>query len=133
MERVTWLVSGKVQGVSFRKFTQRKARELGLLGWCRNTPDKLSVEGEIEGPTRAIDSMLEWLRMTGSPYSVIEKLEVISRTFVSDRKFKAFSIIRDYFVSSSCISYINTEWQGQVRRRRQRTPPLNPPTTQAWL
>jgi acylphosphatase len=32
-------VSGKVQGVWFRKSTQDKARELGLRGFVRNQPD----------------------------------------------------------------------------------------------
>lgn len=29
-------VHGKVQGVFFRKYTQRKAMELGLVGWVKN-------------------------------------------------------------------------------------------------
>eukprot|EP00579_Thalassiosira_antarctica_P027657 CAMPEP_0202021624 /NCGR_PEP_ID=MMETSP0905-20130828/47402_1 /ASSEMBLY_ACC=CAM_ASM_000554 /TAXON_ID=420261 /ORGANISM="Thalassiosira antarctica, Strain CCMP982" /LENGTH=127 /DNA_ID=CAMNT_0048583549 /DNA_START=61 /DNA_END=440 /DNA_ORIENTATION=+ len=40
-------VSGIVQGVSFRRHTKAKAEELGLMGWCRNTPHG-TVEGEYE-------------------------------------------------------------------------------------
>lgn len=32
-------VLGFVQGVGFRRFIQKKARELGLLGWVKNLPD----------------------------------------------------------------------------------------------
>lgn len=32
------LVSGQVQGVGFRAFTERTARRLGVAGWVRNLP-----------------------------------------------------------------------------------------------
>jgi acylphosphatase len=34
-----YLVSGRVQGVGFRRFTCAKALELGLKGWVRNLSD----------------------------------------------------------------------------------------------
>ena len=34
-----WLISGRVQGVGFRYFAQKRAMELGLEGWARNLPD----------------------------------------------------------------------------------------------
>jgi acylphosphatase len=34
-----WFVSGRVQGVCFRDFVQRRASELGLAGWTRNLDD----------------------------------------------------------------------------------------------
>lgn len=33
------LVSGKVQGVGFRAFTQRQAKRIGAKGWVRNLND----------------------------------------------------------------------------------------------
>ena len=49
MQRIHIWVSGVVQGVGFRYFTVRKARELGVTGWVRNTPDgkvEIVAEGE---------------------------------------------------------------------------------------
>lgn len=34
-----WLISGRVQGVGFRYFAQKRAAELGLEGWARNLAD----------------------------------------------------------------------------------------------
>jgi len=42
------VVSGLVQGVGFRFFAERKAREYGLKGWVRNTYEG-TVESEVEG------------------------------------------------------------------------------------
>lgn len=60
-----YLVSGRVQGVSYRASTQAKAQELGLTGWVRNLSDgrveltacgsaeKLSVLELWQGPVAA--------------------------------------------------------------------------------
>ena len=45
---VRWIVAGRVQGVSFRYFTQQAARALGLEGWVKNLPD-CSVEALVVG------------------------------------------------------------------------------------
>ena len=47
-------VFGKVQGVFFRKYTQAKARELDLAGWCLNT-DRKSVQGAACGGADGAD------------------------------------------------------------------------------
>jgi len=41
-------VSGRVQGVFFRGWTQEQAERLGVKGWVRNCPDG-SVEAHLEG------------------------------------------------------------------------------------
>jgi acylphosphatase len=60
-----FLVSGRVQGVSFRAYTQGKARELGLAGHARNLPDG-RVEVLAEGAPAALAALAEWL-WQGSP------------------------------------------------------------------
>lgn len=65
-------VFGRVQGVNFRSCTQRRATELGLAGYVRNTNRK-TVEGYIEGPTDAVLTMMDWLQHLGSPHSYIER------------------------------------------------------------
>ena len=34
-----WFISGRVQGVGFRYFVQKRAAELGVAGWARNLDD----------------------------------------------------------------------------------------------
>ncbi|KAL1456465.1 hypothetical protein WDU94_001196 [Cyamophila willieti] len=74
MQSVEFEVFGKVQGVFFRKYTQQKANELGLTGWCENT-SLGTVIGVIHGPEEAVEEMKEWLRTTGSPSSRIDRVD----------------------------------------------------------
>jgi acylphosphatase len=39
LEARRYLISGRVQGVGFRYFAQRAARDLGVTGWARNLDD----------------------------------------------------------------------------------------------
>ena len=43
-----YLISGRVQGVGFRAFTERSARQLNLSGWVRNLEDG-RVEAVVQG------------------------------------------------------------------------------------
>jgi len=57
--RVT--VGGRVQGVGFRFFAARLARETGVNGWVRNLPDG-RVESVAEGEEGAVARYLDRLR-----------------------------------------------------------------------
>ena len=59
--RVHAFVTGIVQGVWYRASTQREAQALGLRGWVRNVADG-RVEFAAEGPSGAVDRLLEWAR-----------------------------------------------------------------------
>jgi acylphosphatase len=67
------IVHGRVQGVGFRWFTSRRARELGLAGWVRNLENG-SVEVYAEGGERALSALAEALA-TGPAGARIERVE----------------------------------------------------------
>lgn len=51
-------VSGRVQGVFFRSWTQEQAERLGVTGWVRNCPDG-SVEAHLEGEEGAVNWLVD--------------------------------------------------------------------------
>ncbi len=54
------LVSGRVQGVSFRAATAARARSLAVTGWARNLPDG-RVEVLACGERPAVERLVAWL------------------------------------------------------------------------
>jgi acylphosphatase len=72
--RAHLFVSGRVQGVNFRYYTQRKAQELGLTGWVRNLWDS-RVEAVFEGEEQAVRRALDWCH-AGPPSAWVEDVEV---------------------------------------------------------
>lgn len=71
------VVLGRVQGVGFRYFAVRAARELGVAGWVRNLPDG-SVETLVEGEEAAVELYLERLKQ-GPSASRVERVAVEDR------------------------------------------------------
>lgn len=63
------VVHGRVQGVSFRAYTQDKAVELGLNGWVRNHADG-TVEVLAEGSRKQLDALLAFLQIGPLPARV---------------------------------------------------------------
>ncbi|MCV6638554.1 acylphosphatase [Candidatus Albibeggiatoa sp. nov. NOAA] len=55
-----FLITGRVQGVSFRYYTRHKAVELGLTGWVRNLTDG-RVEVTACGDASAMAQFQKWL------------------------------------------------------------------------
>lgn len=74
MKTVHIIVEGRVQGVFFRDYTQRQARNLKLKGWARNLPDG-SVEIIISGSEPHVDAMIDWLH-EGSPLAAVSAVNV---------------------------------------------------------
>jgi acylphosphatase len=58
MKRVRVVISGRVQGVWFRAWTQEEARRRGLDGWVMNRRDG-AVEAVFEGEDERVDDMIE--------------------------------------------------------------------------
>ena len=67
-------ISGRVQGVGYRFYMQRKARELGLTGWVRNRHDG-SVEAMIQGSPEGVEAMTTWARR-GPPSAAVADLRI---------------------------------------------------------
>jgi acylphosphatase len=68
------VISGRVQGVSFRAWTVDRARDLGLTGWVRNLPDG-RVELHVEGPEAEVERLLAACR-EGPAAAQVEDLRV---------------------------------------------------------
>ncbi|KAM7358608.1 acylphosphatase-1-like [Cochliomyia hominivorax] len=84
-------VFGKVQHVYFRKYTEKKAKELGLHGWIMNTQQG-TVKGTIEGTQLELGKMKEWLANKGSPKSSIDKANFTILRPINTYSYKSFEI-----------------------------------------
>ena len=67
-------ILGRVQGVGYRFYAQKKARELGLTGWVRNRRDG-SVEALLQGDAAAVETMTAWCRR-GPPSAVVAEVRI---------------------------------------------------------
>jgi acylphosphatase len=88
------LVKGFVQGVSYRKQTQRVANNLGVKGWVRNRSDG-HVEACLEGDESAVYALLAWCAFGPRRGRVEEVLVTIDRY---DGRYQDFSIKTDRHV-----------------------------------
>jgi hydrogenase maturation protein HypF len=68
-------VSGVVQGVGYRPFVWRLARELGLGGWVRN--DSRGVEIEVCGAAEQVENLINRLEQDAPPLARVSS--VVSR------------------------------------------------------
>ena len=88
--RVHLLVSGIVQGVSFRFCTVEEARRLGVAGWVRNLADG-RVEAEAEGERARVEALVAWCRR-GPPAAQVDEVAATWSAFAGD--LGAFSMRR---------------------------------------
>lgn len=61
MTAVRVIIEGRVQGVGFRAWVVREARQRRLSGWVRNRQNG-SVEALFAGDTATVDAMLQACR-----------------------------------------------------------------------
>lgn len=71
---VHFLVSGRVQGVFFRRATKQQADLHGLSGWVCNRRDG-RVEGVVAGRRKRLDDFIAWLHR-GPDLARVLKVEV---------------------------------------------------------
>ena len=68
------IVSGLVQGIGFRYFTQRKARQSNLSGYVKNLPDG-NVLCEVEGEEGIVRDFINELKI-GPSFSRVSGVNV---------------------------------------------------------
>ncbi len=66
-------VTGRVQGVWFRAWTQKTTQGLLLRGWVRTDPDG-SVSGRVAGPEAKVETFVAALH-SGPPNARVEAVE----------------------------------------------------------
>jgi acylphosphatase len=69
-------VHGLVQGVFFRDFTSRRARELGLTGYVRNLPGGSTVEIIADGEVNELKELIGYLK-TGPASAKVERVDIV--------------------------------------------------------
>ena len=85
MRRARAIITGRVQGVSFRASTAAEAKRLGVVGWVKNRSDG-SVELEAEGSPEQVASLLMWCEQ-GPPHARVSRVAVEDLPPTSDRDF----------------------------------------------
>jgi acylphosphatase len=88
MKRIQATVHGRVQGVSFRYYTQREAQRLGLTGWVRNQPDG-SVMTVAEGQDEPLQTFLQFL-YHGPPSARVTQIDL--EWFDATGEFRDFAV-----------------------------------------
>lgn len=86
--RLQAIVHGRVQGVNFRYYTQRRASELGVTGFVRNLWDR-TVEVVAEGRRADLENLLSFLHV-GPPAALVTGVDA---TWVAPTgKFNRFEV-----------------------------------------
>lgn len=86
-QTASFVVTGRVQGVYFRLYTQNKALSLSLSGWVQNAPNG-HVIGEATGEMDDLEEFRLWLYL-GSPLS---KVDTVDWKWIGLRPFGGFTI-----------------------------------------
>ena len=77
-ERLCVDVRGAVQGVGFRPYVYRLARQHALDGWVLNNPAGVHIE--VEGPRDALEAFLGDLEPQAPPRAVIQAVDEVWMT-----------------------------------------------------
>lgn len=86
--RAHLIISGRVQGVFYRAFTEDAAHSLGLKGWVKNRSDG-DVEAVFEGKKEDIESAIRSC-YKGPPAARVNNIDVKWENFKGE--FDTFSV-----------------------------------------
>ena len=118
-----WVVTGQVQGVGFRPFVYRLARQLGIRGWVCNQTG--SVEIVAQAPKGVLEAFAQAL-IRESPaiakpsISLVETVAAIDAQDFDIRPSNPASPPRihvpvDYFTCEACLAELNTPGERRYR------------------
>ena len=88
-KKIHLFILGSVQGVSYRVNSQKKADELKLVGWVKNTIDG-KVEILAEGEEKNLKNMISWC-YNGSDKAIVSEIKV--KREEHGEKFDKFEIL----------------------------------------
>ena len=80
---------GRVQGVFFRAFVSKLARELGLTGYVRNLPGGEAVEVNAEGKRKQLAELIDHLKV-GPPGTKVDR--VVTKWSEYSGSYSSFNI-----------------------------------------
>ncbi|MEM0948865.1 MAG: acylphosphatase [Pseudomonadota bacterium] len=83
---VSFRVSGRVQGVWFRGWTQKEAMARGLSGWVRNHSDG-SIAGVVAGPPEEVNEFIAALH-GGPPAARVDAVDWSEAKPIEDAGFR---------------------------------------------
>lgn len=88
-KEIKYNVKGRVQGVGFRFYTQKKAIDTGISGYVKNLPD-----GSVEVVASGSDSQLAEFKKhleTGPSMALVQSIEQQKQP-VSKKRYRGFKI-----------------------------------------
>ena len=114
-------VRGIVQGVGFRPFVYKLARELGLAGYVFNSSAGVTVE--IEGADDGIQKFLDALRLRPPPLALIAEIVVVELEPLGDDDFvirQSYSEAGEFVLVSPDMATCDECWRdfGDPKNRR---------------
>ncbi len=84
------MVQGRVQGVGFRYYTQKAARQLGVVGWVRNCADG-TVEINVAAEDAELSAFIQKIR-EGPRFSKVTQVDEMDLN--EDITYTQFTISR---------------------------------------
>ena len=89
MKRLIIKIHGSVQGVCYRMYSDKKAKQMGLVGWVMNNPNG-TVDIVAEGEESKLKDFLEWCN-TGPDHASVDKVGVVWED-INELSFSDFNI-----------------------------------------
>lgn len=86
LSRAHVVISGRVQGVCYRAFTQHQAVTLGLSGWVKNMPEGC-VEAVFEGRRETIEQAILACK-SGPPGARVNDIDIAWKSPLEEQGFE---------------------------------------------